>query len=706
MRHAARRITVCAMALALCGVAMAAQASVEDESVLWSSADPEPDPQGADDDGEAQPGSQPVTIVRCHRSDAYCGTRDVPTRTQSETLAATLGETILEVEAWFEETGLLPSLLPFRRNVRRIRMMEGYVSDGVYAQVRGAENTSSMELEVGTVALERDGMRSTLAHEWFHTAVSRSHDRRLRPPEAVERLHEALAEAVGMAFSAPGAAMIDKPPREMNLHRPFFHESDRNDGEGYEKAPYFLFVGERLGATNTVGYMKYLMDDLSDDNHKGMTHLYGNAFVQGGMTLTTGGVGSLVDATFDKAFPAFIALLNQPQGEHYFGAIRQVSWDAGSAAAPQPIGWDIAVAPFAATPLLLDPITASDIAEDPQDRLVVASVEIDENALGSGEDPTDHVRLAFEHELIEGNSHRWLMRLDETNTGPFLRLANAGPSPDETAQRRVRLRAKLTPATFVLPQCVNPGTQHSVTTRGASVDDLDNFKLRADAGEFDGLTFTAPEHPGEVEVTLVIESPITRSDSLAEERRPDIEVPLGSIEVVAEHCMIRMQMSQATMIYSSARGGFTAVTTPHQPDLRIVVSTDEFMARVPGQGWMRIPAATRQKFLRDLGNAHTLGGAVPGEPTTPFTMADLPLQMTRHLSWDQVQRESERLGIEPVIARVGCPGGAASDTCVSASHAQGELVYDRSRRLVAVRGGGHEMTFEYGAFDIATPPGW
>lgn len=693
------------MALALCGAA-AAQAS---DDVLWSSVKPEPDTQSQSDDAEATPDLGSRTAVRCHQSSNYCG-KAAATRTQSETLAATLGEMLLEVEAWFEETGLLPSLLPFRRNGRRIRMMEGYVGDGVLAQVRGADNTSSLDLEVGTAALERDDIRTTLAHEWFHTAVSRDAARTRRASDAVERLHEALAEAVGMAFGAPGDAMIDKPPRKMNLHRPFLDgpadPESENDGEGYEKAPYFLFVGQQLGATNTVGYMRYLMDGLSDDGHKGMTHLYGNAFVMGGMTLAAGGVESLVDATFDKAFPAFIATLNQPQGDDYFGAHTSTPWEAGRAEAPQPTTLEFSVQPNAATPLLLDPILASDVAEDSQDRIVVASVEIDENATGNGNGPTDHVRLAFEHQLIEGSKHRWLMRLDETNTGPFLRLSNAGPSPTETREQRVQLQASMDPVTFVLPQCMQPGVQRSIMTRGADVQELNNFELRADSGEINGLAFTAPDRPGEVEITLVIESPITRSDSLAEERRPDVEVPLGSIDVVADHCMIRMHTSEATMIYSVEKGGFTAITTPHQPDLRIVVSESEFMARVPSQGWIRVPAATRQMFLGDLGNTLTLGGAIPGEPTTPFTMANLPHQMTQHLSWGQVQRESERLGIEPVIARVACPGGSASGTCVSASHSQGELVYDRSRRLVAVRGGGHEMTFEYGFFDIATPPGW
>ena len=478
---------------------------------LWRSPELQLDTRHQNVRGISSDTTQGHIVVRCSSEAAdYCAS-SADTHEQTREEAETIGETLLEIREWFDETGLLPSTLHLRGDYeRQVWLHEGYVDGTTRAQIRGGKRVSGARMQVGSVIFEDAMGRSDLAHEWYHTASAAGPDRRWRAEEEVDKLEEAIAEAVGLAFAFPDSNLIDAQ-EPLDLHKPFLDSPN----PGYEKAPYLLFVGNKLDATHNIAHVRPIMDRLADDGHHGMSYLYHPSF------------GS---AMFDRAFPEFVARMNQPEGDRYYGEVPSETWNAGVYGSFNTFSSDIEIPPNAATPLLIDTIEVSNLPVEPHERLAVAEVAIDNASAPVG----THLNLVYEHQVITDGTYRWLMPLEETNEGPFLRATNAGPEPAATQKREGTFEGSLSAMNFELPACMESGETRMIRASGASLDGVSNFELNTSAGSMDGLAFTAPEAPGEVDVTLTISSTITRGPTITPMQRPGVEVRLGTIQVVEE----------------------------------------------------------------------------------------------------------------------------------------------------------------------------
>lgn len=322
----------------------------------------------------------------------------------------------------------------------------------------------------------------------------------MRPAQEVFNLEEAIAEAVGIAFAFPNSDLIDvlaATERSLELQEPFLAHPV---AEGYEKAPYILFVGDRLGAKHNIAHIRSLMHQLSDDGHHGMSYLYHP---------------SLGSEVFDRAFPEFVARINQPRGDRYYGAVPSETWHAGAYGSFENFSIDRVIRSNAASPLLIETIEVSGLPDEPRDRLAVAQLEIEP----ADADAEGHISMVYEHQVIADGTKRWLVPLEETNEGPFTRVTNAGPEPAATQVREATLEGTLSAMNFELPACMEPGETRMIRASGASLDGVSNFEIDTSAGSMDGLAFTAPEAPGEVDVTLSISSTMTRGPTIAPVQR-------------------------------------------------------------------------------------------------------------------------------------------------------------------------------------------
>lgn len=648
---------------------------------LWSSGDLELDTRHQNVLGEVSDTTTAPITIRC--TDAgYCG-ESAADRTEAADHAAAMGERILEIREWYDATGLLPSNLHLRDNARRINLTGGTAGDGSLARVHGQENMSSLNMQVGTrviTDLTPEETDVTLAHEWLHTAKGRTPERSLAADEGIHELQEALAEAVGLAFGYPDTDMIDAR-QPLDLDRPFF------EGEygGYEKAPYILFVGDRLGARNQVAHIRNIMDQLDDDGMRGLSYLYDPSFDP---------------YSFDRAFPKFVALMNQPKGEDYYRDVARKSWEAGSHGALKPLEEEVDIQPNAAAAFLLETIEVADLPEDPRERVVIGELGIDSDEAPIG----THINMIYEHELINEGRFSWMMKLDGANDGPFLRATNVDPEPKVEKSRKATFNGTLEEIFFELPECMSPGATRQIRTDGASPEMAENFELTASSGTIEGFDFTAPEQPGTVAITLEIASTITRGSTITGAQRPRATVDLGSVDVQAAPCMIRMSVGPTVMTYvADPNGPFTKFTNSRAPEMRIFAREDEMIGRFPGQGWQPVPPQMREMFTGDMSSDNMLGNAVPG-PGTPFNMSNFPRQFTEHLSWENVRGADDGAGAPVEYTSTQCRDGG--DGCIRATHGAGSLVFDDQRRLVQFNAGPHPITFEYGAFDVSRPPDW
>ncbi|MBF8221095.1 hypothetical protein [Halomonas sp. 328] len=667
---------------------------VQASDLLWESPRLELDTRHQNVSGVVSDTTEGRIVVRCSgQASTFCGP-NAATRSHAEAQAEIIGETVLEIRDWFEDVGLLPSALHLESNERRIWLREGHVSGTDRARVTGSRRVSGMVLQVGSVILGDGYARSDLAHEWFHTASAAGPDRVWRAVREVDPLEEALAEAVGLAFAFPERSLIDAQV-PLNLHEPFFENAGSDDEKtrGYEKAPYILFVGRELGAQDNIDHVREVMDRLADDGHNGVGYLYDDAFAP---------------MTFDRAYPEFVALMNQPRGDRYYGEIAPVTWHVGSMEEPQDFTTDLLIPPHAATPLFIEAIEAPDLPQLQRDRLAVARVEA-----GTPDGDIDtHIHMAFEHELLPGASRSWLMPLETSNEGPFLRLINAGPNPESTRERRVALDATLRRVRFHLPECINPGTTRTVTASGAALDDVDNFRLHATAGTFDGYRYTAPDRTGEVEIFLSVSSPLTHGATISPWPRPPKTIDLGTLQVVEDSCMVRMTAHpiDSTMTYSFS-GDYTEYAAPG--DRGTYVAVGRMAYHDPhDQGWVDFPPSISQPMVpTSPGPLDMLG---PDEFDPEAEMARLPYYMAKAMGWERMQSLRDRDADFPVPAQ-DCPSGG--DGCIGivvmidepmpAGSVRIPITYDENRRPIRVRfPDGSLISFDYGSFDIRRPPGW
>lgn len=674
-----------ALALTLSG-ALAASAS----DLLWQSPELMLDTRNQNVGSVVSDTTEGRIVVRCSSQAAgYCGA-GAPTRNEAEALANEIGETILEIRAWFDDVGLLPSALNLRgRNERRVHLLEGQVGDGsTRAHITGGARVSSMVFQVGSALMGDDYAHADLAHEWYHTASAAEPERRWRAHAEVDNLEEAIAEAVGLAFAFPGRNNIDAH-EPLDLHRPFLDP----EKSGYEKAPYILFLGSKLGAQEDIGHVRAIMDQLSDDGMGGLSYLHDPAFEP---------------FTFDRLYPEFVARMNQPHGDLYYGQVEPQTWNAGSIQDLQKFSTELVIPPHATDPVFIETIEARDLPPEPRDRLVVARAAIKAPSLLVGSE----INMIHEHEVTSGASHTWLMALDDTNEGPFLRATNAAPNPESTVARHADLEATMGRVAFDLPECVAPGTTHPVSVSGTPLGGADNFRLQASAGTFNGRDFTAPDEPGEVEVRLEISSPITRGPGISPSYRSDTSVDLGTIRVADEACMIRMNVPALSYEMTYTFGGdYTEYRAGGAQATYVGVGRMAFNDP-GGRGWADFPPNMSHEMPHmSPGPLDMLG---PDEMDPDAVSARMPRYMTKAMSWDRMQGMRNQASDSPVDSD-DCPSGGQG--CVGIQVVVGHhpeageilvpITYDAQKRPIRVRfPDGSVITFEYGNFDIVYPPVW
>lgn len=575
----------------------------------------------------------------------------------------------------------------------------------------------------------------TLAHESAHTLVQGNVEQ-----SRFRWLNEAVAEAIGMQWLTRRGRPFPQahPLFEMDLDLPF-HEGTQ---EGYEKAPYFDFLARRRGgpAQEPFDYLGQFFDHWPDEQQSVSLHpmamLYEPQWIR-------------EDLKFPKAFPEFVARYNNPTEEidkgvgRFYDAVDTIELPTirvGTSYSDKP---EVAeTKAFAAGPVILrvKGIDA-DQAVKRVDRLAGVTHEI------IGAPALDDLSLVFEHEVASNRRHSYLTLLDPgyfKDTG-FLRITNAGDTPTATQDQKPELELRIDPVAFVIPTCIRQGEPTTFRMTGASASEIRNFRLKASAGSFEGLTYHPPEATREVEFRVVIESPITRASSgIAPTRQPDIEVVLGTRKISDESCYIRLILDvpgKPRVVATQDLGrGFTEYTMPNGSSLYARPASiraksqgrwsEELSTEFLGQMLDRIlpmMGGSSGQFGNLLGNLFgansnpilgmmlndiPLGnlGEVLRDPNTQGGIfglyAGLPLTVVTIFGKETVPGLLGDERMRPGL--VACPGG--SGECEQyAGMAQNHALtatYNTQGDLVFLGLDGQDLAFEYGVPTDDIPPSW
>ena len=532
----------------------------------------------------------------------------------------------------------------------------------------------------------------TIVHEYVHG---------LQPaldPGAVKWINEMVAEAIGTAWVMKngGASGVYEPNYSMVLDREFY---DGKDDPGYGKWDYALEVGRRLGSRDAVAYLA--QDGILDASRKG----YATAMDAMKIWHDTALVRS---ATFDKVFPDYVARFNNVEeggggldrtGRYfYYGAIARHDVEVTGAGAPFETELDGEAKAFAAHPMLLSLKVETADGSDPADNVMVADVEV----VGGGDDLT----LVREPRRAREKTRDYFML--DGNAPPeelgFFRVAHT-PPPDEDAAATFGLKVTTRPVSFDPPACLQAGQPGEMVVRGLDGMPADNWRLEVDNGTVDDLTIT-PARAGEVTVTLEIDSPITRRETGLDPKAPEnTRVELGSYDVAADDCMMRLEIGPVAITYVSD-GSFTEFRTDSGESMYFA-ATD--LALWDG-GWQHVPAQAKAMIVSGMKrNNAMLRLDYPGahDDEGDF-MSQMPKIWSERFSWANLKNVRAMDGGTPKRRPVACPDGGSgcSGTTFSMDGNAVPVVFDAQRRPRLVTFDGHDVVFRYGTFDVRRPPGW
>lgn len=665
--------------------------------------------------------------VHCQDHEAeLCGTGTGDPRTERAfQRGEQLGKMAEEVARWFETLGF-PERYRIESTDGRYRI--NYAHDEAVPtdcrNANGCYSGSARTFYMLDSAFERDVVARTMAHEMAHAKVG------LDRSDQLLWLDEAIAEAVGLAFADQRLGFSPQPlihpprfPGDLDVP---FHSGTSG---GYERGAYMKFLGQELGSVDTVGYVRTYFNNLyRDPSNRGMLLLYEGPEGELGGT-----------AAFDSVFPQYVARLNSAEYGQILVEVDDGGDEPAYEIATRPLyfteiaEWSLApipldsgltvrhdgtVEPFAADPVLMDAFTFTGREEVPEtERLVVVTLELDDA------DRPEHLSLAFEHDLAEDHRVRYLMLAGDEDdasqsgggaglhpvSGPFLRVVNAAAERTETAAQSYRLQATFERSRIHAPGCVETGSSVPFEVSGAGWEDVDNISIEVSAGSLDGLTYTAPSHPTEVEATLSIGYPLTRTKyTLGPWDRGSVELDLGTIDVVDGGCAIRMTVDAldgAAMIYTSD-GDYTEYQA--LPYRTFVGSGDRMAFHDPEQGWVEMSHIAAMAVPEDLALG-LVERLAPDVVDAENYMARMPLYLTTALEWERVVDAAGVTADAIPTSSVACPTGGAGCVEVTLQHdgLQGQVIYDDARRVVGIRfPDGNLARFTHGSMDLMRPPGW
>ncbi len=535
----------------------------------------------------------------------------------------------------------------------------------------------------------------TLVHEYVHTLQPSRDD------EGVHWLNEMVATAIGSAWvrKRTGQSEVYEPKYSMVLDREFW---DGKDDPGYGKWDYAISLGKKIGSQDGVAYLaqdRFINAashaELRSGN--GMTLFYNQALVG--------------DATFDKFFPDYVARFNNVQEDiaqqgrtgkyFYYGDIAKHAVEVTSTTFAQEDRFDGKATAFAAHPMLLTLEVTPTPDTPPSENFLLATVEVTE-----ADDPGS-LTLIREHRLakeklrdsflLDGN--------DPPDELGFFRVANT-PAPDSTADNGFVLKVETRPVSFDPPTCFQAGKPSEMTVTGLPEGSADNWRFKVDNGSAEGRTIT-PARPGKIDVKVEIDSPVTRRETGLTPKSPSkTRVDIGTFDVAADDCMVRLTMGPAVMTYV-ADGSYTEFNAPTGEAMYISASN---LAMWQGGGWMNVPPQAKAMILGGMKqNNAALRMEFPGahDDEGDF-MSQMPKIFAKRFGWANLKGTLAPGGGTPERKRVPCPDGASgcSSIVFSMDGHPVPVTFDAQKRPKVVTFEGQDIVFEYGTWSVRRPPGW
>lgn len=187
------------------------------------------------------------------------------------------------------------------------------------------------------------------------------------------------------------------------------------------------------------------------------------------------------------------------------------------------------------------------------------------------------------------------------------------------------------------------------------------------------------------------------------------DIPCESGQATA--CQIRMTGStgpQSTVIYTYAQDYTEYLTGEGQ---RVYLSPDRGVAMYsPERGWIDIPPSAQAMVLGQMQSMPGLPGMADNFGEEGDFTARMPRILVERFSLERMRERVRDADSGNISRNVSCPGGHGTG-CVRVDPPQssgGSLVYDSAERLLIMNEGAaqHEVRFEYGEFEVGTPPGW
>ncbi|MFT0546008.1 hypothetical protein ACMHYO_06555 [Allopusillimonas ginsengisoli] len=538
----------------------------------------------------------------------------------------------------------------------------------------------------------------TLVHEYAHTLQPS------RDAQGVDWINEMVATAIGSAWvrKRTGRSEVYEPKYSMVLDREFW---DGQDDPGFGKWDYAISLGGRVGSQDGVAYLaqdRFInaakQPDLRSGN--GMALFYDKSLVK--------------SATFDEFFPDYVARFNNVEdggaqqdrtGKYiYYGDIAKHEVKVTSTHVTHEDIFAGAAIAFAAHPMLLSLSVTPTPDTQPADNVVLATVEV------IGASDAASLVLVREHRLAREKLRD--VFLVDGNDAPdelgFYRVVYT-PMPDITTPASFKLKVRTRPVSFEPPSCFQAGQPSEISVTGLADGEADNWRFKTDNGVVDGRTIT-PASPGKINVSVEIDSPITRGQTGITPKAPDkTRVELGSFDVAADDCMVRLTIGDAVMTYV-ADGPFTQSAVKGRSEAIYYSKSDIAVWR---GGWMPLPAEAKQMMIRmffqknQFTGLETLG-ALSGDEVSGNFMAVMPKAFSERFSWRNLKKTRGVNGGAPKLISAPCPDGGRGCTSLVflMEGISVPVTFDAQKRPKVVTFDGHDMRFEYGTWDVRRPPGW
>lgn len=335
------------------------------------------------------------------------------------------------------------------------------------------------------------------AHEIFHshfatTTVGYVYYQSTTRPEDARWLYEGMAEAIGIQFS-------ESVTGEMSLYRaPYYNiPLPKTLDEGYDRAHFWYYLLRERGGTGGVGEFVTSLGSQGADFE---------------MTAANPGI-SWLDTNLRKRRSSLHDSYGQIIGRYANDADYYTHGLAGEtlptfaiSTLTEPDGKmseTVEVARLAASAIDVELsatlLTKSTEAKHPGSELI--DLDLDINRDGA---PT-HVGLAVEDEWLDSSSFRRTFMRAGKQVKLLARATNIRKdNANETAPVDVAFVAKARQLNLSGPSCIGKGSKGQVAIEYADGKGgtPPPFKLRAQRGTFDGLTFTAPAAPGKVKLEV------------------------------------------------------------------------------------------------------------------------------------------------------------------------------------------------------------